>query len=83
MSSFNSPIIPRKEELIEIFEVLNYYLKQSQVANNISLVYGGSVNLDNIEKILNLQNIDGVMVGKSSLDYQMLVQMLNFRVFRK
>jgi triosephosphate isomerase len=46
-------------------------------------VYGGSVNLDNIEKILNLQNIDGVMVGKSSLDYQMLVQMLNFRVFRK
>ncbi|HJD64394.1 MAG TPA: triose-phosphate isomerase [Rickettsia endosymbiont of Sericostoma sp.] len=62
---------------------LNYYLKQRQVANNISLVYGGSVNLDNIEKILSIQNIDGVMVGKSSLDYQMLVQMLNYRVFKK
>ncbi|WP_341757034.1 MULTISPECIES: triose-phosphate isomerase [unclassified Candidatus Tisiphia] len=76
-------IIPRKEELIEIFEIVNYYLKQSQVANNISLVYGGSVNLDNIGKILSLQNIDGVMVGKSSLDYQTLVQMLNYRFFRK
>ncbi|MCC8371666.1 MAG: triose-phosphate isomerase [Rickettsia endosymbiont of Pseudomimeciton antennatum] len=78
MWAIGTGIIPRKEELIEIFEVLNYYLKQSQVANNISLVYGGSVNLDNIEKILNLQNIDGVMVGKSSLDYQMLVQMLSY-----
>ncbi|WP_250311654.1 triose-phosphate isomerase [Rickettsia endosymbiont of Oedothorax gibbosus] len=70
-------ITPGQEELTEIFDALNYYLKQRQVANNISLVYGGSVNLDNIEKILSIQNIDGVMVGKSSLDYQMLVQMLN------
>ncbi|WP_375359188.1 triose-phosphate isomerase [Candidatus Tisiphia endosymbiont of Neophilaenus lineatus] len=76
-------IIPNQEELIEIFDALNYFLKQSQVANNVSLVYGGSVNLGNIEKILSIQNIDGVMIGKSSLDYQILVQILNYRFFEK
>ncbi|WP_341757785.1 triose-phosphate isomerase family protein [Candidatus Tisiphia endosymbiont of Ditula angustiorana] len=76
-------IIPNQEELTEIFDVLNYFLQQSQVANNVSLVYGGSVNLGNIEKILSIQNIDGVMIGKSSLDYQILVQILNYRFFRK
>jgi triosephosphate isomerase len=46
-------------------------------------VYGGSVNLGNIEKILSVQNIDEVMIGKSSLDYQILVQILNYRFFKK
>lgn len=69
--------IPKKDELREVFDIINSFLHQSQVANNVSLVYGGSVNLNNIEQILNLQEIDGVLVGKSSLDYQVLVKMLN------
>ncbi|XVN42730.1 MAG: triose-phosphate isomerase family protein [Candidatus Rickettsia vulgarisii] len=69
--------IPKEDELVEVFDIINSFLKQSQVANNVSLVYGGSVNLDNIKQILNLQEIGGVLVGKSSLDYQVLVKMLN------
>lgn len=60
-------ITPGQEELTEIFDALNYYLKQRPVANNISLVYGGSVNLDNIEKILSIQNIDGVWLANPHL----------------
>ncbi|MCC8417836.1 MAG: triose-phosphate isomerase [Rickettsia endosymbiont of Bryobia graminum] len=54
--------IPKKDELVEVFDIINSFLSQSQVANNISLVYGGSVNLNNIEQILSLQEIDGVLV---------------------
>lgn len=69
--------IPKKGELVEVFDIINSFLSQSQVANNISLVYGGSVNLNNIGQILNLQEIGGVLIGKSSMDYQVLVKMLN------
>ena len=32
------------------------------------IVYGGSVDSNNIEKIINLNNVDGVLVGSASLD---------------
>ncbi len=79
--SIGTGIIPSKSQLIEIFDIINLSIQQSQVANNVSLVYGGSVNADNIKKILSIKNIDGVMVGKSSLDYQILLRMLNYRFF--
>ncbi len=68
---------PLAEELVEVFDTIHSFLQESRVANNIRLVYGGSVNLNNIKNILNLPNINGVMVGKSSLDYQILIKMLN------
>ncbi|KIM04994.1 MAG: triosephosphate isomerase [Sulfurovum sp. AS07-7] len=34
------------------------------------LLYGGSVNRSNIKDILNIQNVDGVLVGSASLDVQ-------------
>jgi triosephosphate isomerase len=74
--SIGTGLVPSDEELTEIFDIINSFLKQSYVANNISLVYGGSVNLDNVKKILNLKNISGVLVGKASLDSETLLQML-------
>ena len=32
------------------------------------IVYGGSVNTDNISQISNLNNVDGVLVGNASMD---------------
>jgi triosephosphate isomerase len=74
--SIGTGLLPSEDELIEIFELINSSLKQSHIANNISLVYGGSVNLDNLKKILNLKNISGVLVGKASLDSEILLKML-------
>lgn len=39
-------------------------------ANAISIVYGGSVKVDNVEQIMKEKNIDGVLVGGASLDAQ-------------
>ena len=32
------------------------------------IVYGGSVNNENIESIISLENVDGVLVGNAGLD---------------
>lgn len=69
--------LPTTSELIETFEAINSYLAQSKVAKNVRLLYGGSVNLDNIEQILSINHVNGVLVGKSSLDPEILIEMLN------
>ncbi len=43
---------------------------------NPLIVYGGSVQLDNVEEILNLDVVDGVLVGKASLDPHALAKMV-------
>ena len=37
------------------------------VNKNINVLYGGSVSLKNIDDILNITNVDGVLVGGASL----------------
>lgn len=68
--------LPTRAQLIETFEIINSYLRQSKVAKNVCLLYGGSVNSDNIELILDLDHVSGVLTGKSSLDPEILIKML-------
>ena len=74
--SIGTDIIPTNEQLIEIFTHLHFICQQTQIANNINLVYGGSVNLNNIQQILKIPYIQGVLVGKAALDSEVLSQML-------
>ncbi len=41
-----------------------------KAANAVSVVYGGSVKVDNVAKIMKEKNVDGVLVGGASLDAQ-------------
>jgi triosephosphate isomerase len=36
----------------------------------VSLIYGGSVTPDNAEELINVQQIDGLLIGGASLDFQ-------------
>lgn len=38
------------------------------VNNNFRLIYGGSINSKNVSSFINLENIDGLLVGGASLD---------------
>jgi triosephosphate isomerase len=40
------------------------------------ILYGGSVKLSNIEDILKIENVDGVLVGSASLDVEVFKQMI-------
>jgi len=52
-------------------------IKEIKSKNNISLVlYGGSINKDNISKYFEKEDIDGVLVGTSSLDPDSFMQMM-------
>jgi len=41
------------------------------------ILYGGSVKLNNIEEILKTDNVDGVLVGSASLDFDTFKEMIN------
>jgi len=40
------------------------------------ILYGGSVKLNNIKDILNIENVDGVLVGSASLDVETFKEMI-------
>ncbi len=43
---------------------------------NRPILYGGSVKLHNIKEILEIENVDGVLVGSASLDVEVFKQMV-------
>lgn len=43
-------------------------LTNAEVANQVIIQYGGSVNPENIDELLNTSDIDGALVGGASLD---------------
>ncbi len=57
---------PTLEEITAVFETIHKTLHQ-QGCENISLLYGGSVNSNNAKQIINIKNVDGLLVGGASL----------------
>ena len=49
----------------------------SDVGNNMHILYGGSVNADNVKSFLEQNSIDGVLVGGASIDYGAFFSLVN------
>lgn len=47
------------------------------IANNVRILYGGSVNTTNISKLMDNRDIDGVLVGGASLDPETFLKLVN------
>lgn len=52
----------------ELDEIENITTLIKQTFDNVDIVYGGSVNKNNIKDILSIDTIDGVLVGNASLN---------------
>ncbi len=67
-----------KEESCNLdhIETLTNFIKQNY--NFLSVLYGGSVNLTNFEKIIKISELDGVLVGKCSLSAKNIKKMIEF-----
>ena len=63
--SIGTGLTPKIDEIEEISSYLSKILKNYSF-KKINILYGGSVNLTNISNILNLQNVNGVLVGSAS-----------------
>ncbi|MCV2526189.1 MAG: triose-phosphate isomerase [Candidatus Lightella neohaematopini] len=58
--------------------IRNYLMKiNCKISKNISIQYGGSVNFTNVLNLLKQQDIDGVLIGRASLDTESFIKILN------
>jgi triosephosphate isomerase len=51
----------------------------TQVAENIRLLYGGSVKPDNITGLMALEDVDGALVGGASLDAETFSRIIHYQ----
>ena len=50
-----------------------------EIADKIRILYGGSVNPKNIQEIMSKPDIDGVLIGRASLDVDNFLAMANYQ----
>mgnify|MGYP002037791273 CR=1 FL=1 len=62
----------------EIHTFIKKELKNKRKSKNfVSVVYGGSVNLDNCKEIYSSDNVDGLLIGGASLDPNTFTEIYN------
>ncbi|HEY2809839.1 MAG TPA: triose-phosphate isomerase [Rhabdochlamydiaceae bacterium] len=65
----------------DVLHAIRRFIEQScgqKVAKEICLLYGGSVNADNIASLMKEPDIDGVLVGGASLDAALFANIINY-----
>lgn len=62
--------------LQEINNIHEYLKKDIQEVEGYKFLYGGSVNSENASEIMNLENVDGVLVGGASLKAEQFSKIL-------
>jgi triosephosphate isomerase len=50
----------------------------SEAADNVRILYGGSVKPENISELMDQQNIDGALVGGASLEAEMFAKIVKY-----
>lgn len=68
--------IPTNEGLNEIILFIKEYVKKTYQLS-LKVLYGGSVNLENIENLQAISSIDGYLIGGASLDPNHFLTLLN------
>lgn len=64
-------------DIEEMHTLIKAFVSQKQPSNPIPILYGGSVNGANAKAVLSYQNVDGVLVGGSSLKVDEFEQIIN------
>ena len=69
--------IPLLEEIADIGSFLNKELiSLGQKQDEITILYGGSVNTSNAKQILQLESISGLLIGGASLDEKQFLEII-------
>jgi triosephosphate isomerase (TIM) len=81
ISNGNPCTIPATPQIAqETHIIIRNYLKTiiNNDAENIRILYGGSVKEDNIKDFMKQDDIDGVLVGGASLDYEKFEKIIKY-----
>ncbi|CDK30788.1 triose-phosphate isomerase [Candidatus Babela massiliensis] len=63
--------VPKPEELNNTLIGIKKYINSILSDIELTILYGGSINLDNIEEFKNMGILNGFLLGNSSLDFQL------------
>lgn len=74
IESIGTGIIPEIKEIDEVIQYIRQILKTNYKIN-YKILYGGSVDKTNIREILKIT--DGVLIGKSCIDINNFIELLN------
>lgn len=74
--SIGTGLIPTNNEIYETISYIKEYVK-SQYNFDVKVLYGGSVNNNNILDLESVNNIDGYLVGGCSLDTNKFLDLIN------
>lgn len=69
------------EQAQDAHEIIRKRLRkhfETTIADSVRILYGGSVNADNINKLMVMPDIDGVLVGGAALEARSFASILNF-----
>jgi len=74
--SIGTGVTPTLEQIAEVAKLIKkiFSEKLSEIADEYFLLYGGSVTSQNSKEILAINGIDGLLVGKASLDAEEFVK---------
>ncbi len=50
-----------------------------EAADNIRILYGGSVSPESVDDLMSQPDVDGALVGGASLDVEKFARIINFR----
>jgi triosephosphate isomerase (TIM) len=62
--------VPSVEHLDTVFAFIKDLVQKTSIKLNWRLLYGGSVNKENIEELKKINGLNGFLIGNSSLDFQ-------------
>ncbi len=76
--SIGTGLVPTVEQIKEIKNFTCDFLLKSKNISKIYFLYGGSVNSENISEIFEFSDINGALIGGSSLKFEEINKILTF-----
>ncbi len=70
------------DQVDEVHQYLRSLLKRlfsKSFSSKIRILYGGSVNPDNVRELMGIKDVDGALVGGASLDAEKFINIIKYR----
>ena len=80
--SIGTGVIPKKKDIEKTIDYIKGLVFQEFLVEDIPVLYGGSVNEKNIEKLNTIPNVSGFLVGGASTDPEKFLKIIEVAVGR-
>lgn len=74
--SIGTGVIPTSEEIDDVIKSIREHINKNYNVDNV-ILYGGSVNLKNIDELNKIESVDGYLIGGSSTKANEFLQIID------